>query len=78
MPIYDISAGLKALGKQFKLSHREMQVLSLYAQGHTQKSVSDRLFISQGTTHTHIKRIYRKTGLHSRQDVLDYLQEYAV
>ena len=76
--INDISASLKAMAKRYKLSHRELQVLTLYAQGHTQKSVSARLFISPGTTHTHIKRIYRKTGLHSRQDVIDYLQEYAV
>ena len=29
-----------------------------------------------GTAHAHIKRIYAKTGLHSRQEILDYMQQY--
>ena len=37
---------------------------------------AEALFISQGTAHTHIKRIYPKTGMHSRQDILDYLEKY--
>ena len=65
------------LGSQFLLSEREVEVLTLYAQGYTQKRVAETLYISQGTAHTHIKRIYTKTGLHSRQDILDYLEEYA-
>ena len=28
------------------------------------------------TAHAHIKRIYAKTGLHSRQEILDYMQQY--
>ena len=35
------------------------------------------MFITQGTAHAHIKRIYAKTGLHSRQEILDYLEQYA-
>lgn len=65
------------LGEQFLLSEREVEVLTLYAQGYTQKRVAEALFISQGTAHTHIKRIYTKTGMHSRQDILDYLEKYA-
>lgn len=64
------------LGDQFLLSEREVEVLTLYAQGYTQKRVAETLFISEGTAHTHIKRIYTKTGLHSRQDILDYLEQY--
>ena len=64
------------LGKQFLLSEREIEVLSLYALGYTQKRVAEELFITQGTAHAHIKRIYAKTGLHSRQEILDYMQKY--
>lgn len=64
------------MGRQFLLSEREVEVLSLYALGHTQKRVAEELFITQGTAHAHIKRIYAKTGLHSRQEILDYLQQY--
>lgn len=64
------------LGKQFLLSEREVEVLSLYALGWTQKRVAEELFISPGTAHAHIKRIYAKTGLHSRQEILDYMEKY--
>lgn len=64
------------MGKQFLLSEREIEVLALYALGFTQKRVAEELYISQGTAHAHIKRIYAKTGLHSRQEILDYMKQY--
>ena len=66
----------RELGKQFLLSDREMEVVTLYALGFTQKRVAEELYISQSTAHAHIKRIYQKTGLHSRQELLDYLEQY--
>lgn len=66
----------REMGRQFLLSEREIEVLALYALGHTQKRVAEELYITQGTVHGHIKRIYAKTGLHSRQEILDYLQRY--
>ena len=64
------------MGKQFMLSDREVEVLSLYALGWTQKRVAEELFISPATAHAHIKRIYAKTDLHSRQEILDYMEQY--
>lgn len=69
--------GIHTLGQQFLLTEREEEVLVQYALGKTQQRVAEELFISPGTVHAHIKRIYSKTGLHSRQDVLDYLKTYA-
>lgn len=66
----------QAMGRQFLLSEREVEVLSLYASGMTQKRVAEKLHISTTTAHTHITRIYAKTGLHSRQEILDYMHEY--
>lgn len=65
------------MGKQFLLSDREVDVLALYALGYTQKKVAEKLVISQSTAHEHVKRIYAKTGLHSRQESLDYIAQYA-
>lgn len=64
------------MGAQFLLSGREVEVLALYASGFTQKRVAEELHISQTTAHTHISRIYGKTGLHSRQELLDYMRQY--
>ena len=66
----------REMGKQFLLSDREIEVLAFYALGFTQKRVAEELYITPATAHAHIKRIYAKTGLHSRQEVLDYLQQY--
>ena len=64
------------MGKQFLLSDREVEVLTLYALGWTQKRVAEELYISPSTAHAHIKRIYAKTGLHSRQEILDFMDRY--
>lgn len=68
---------VEIMGRQFMLSEREVEVLALYAQGFTQKRVAEELFISPGTAHAHIKRIYAKTDMHSRQEILDYIERYA-
>lgn len=68
---------MQRLGQQFLLSDREIEVLTYYAMGYTQQRVAEELFISAGTVHAHIKRIYAKTGLHSRQAILDYVKHYA-
>lgn len=65
------------MGAQFLLSEREVDVLALYALGFTQKRVAEELCISPGTAHAHIKRIYAKCDMHSRQDLLDYPEKYA-
>ncbi len=64
------------MGRQFMLSEREIDVLALYALGYTQRRVAEELCVSPGTAHAHIKHLYAKTGMHSRQEILDYMQNY--
>ncbi len=73
-----LSHNAQEMGAQFMLSPREVEVLGLYALGYTQKKVAEVLCISPATAHAHIKRIYTKTGLHSRQEILDYIEQYTV
>lgn len=68
---------VRQMGEHFLLSDREMDVLTLYALGHTQKKVAEELHITPATAHTHIKRIYGKCGMHSRQEILEYLEAYS-
>jgi DNA-binding CsgD family transcriptional regulator len=65
-----------ALGKIFTLTEREVEILSLFALGYTQKKVANELYLSTDTVHTYIKRIYKKTDFHSRNDILDFMQEH--
>lgn len=53
------------------LTHREVEVLALLLQGRSVPFVEDRLRISEGTARTHVNSIYKKLGVHSRQDLLD-------
>ena len=48
------------------LTAREIDVLSLVAQGLTNREVSSRLFISPATVRTHLEHIYDKLGVRSR------------
>ena len=48
------------------LTERELQVLSLIAQGMTNKEIADTLFISTNTVKRHLKAIFAKLGTHTR------------
>jgi DNA-binding NarL/FixJ family response regulator len=52
------------------LSPREVDRLKLSAQGLIYKEIGERLSISPGTVHSHIKRIYRKLQVGSREQAL--------
>ncbi len=52
------------------LTPREVELLNLSAQGLMYKQIGERLMISGGTVHSHIKRIYRKLQAGSREQAL--------
>lgn len=61
--------GIMAL--DFGLSTREADVLELLVVGKDAKAIADELFISFNTVRSHIRRIYVKLDVHSRQELLD-------
>lgn len=69
----DVDAWMGARFAELGLTEREAQVASLIAHGRTQRWISDYLCISQNTVGTHLRRIYQKAGVHSRQEFLDVL-----
>ena len=48
------------------LSERELEVLTLIAQGETNRGAAARLFISEATVKTHLLHIYAKLGVDDR------------
>lgn len=70
-----IQKDLKDLGEEHGLTKREMQVFDLLAKGRNSVYIQERLIISQNTTKTHIKHIYQKFGVHSRQELLDKIDD---
>jgi DNA-binding NarL/FixJ family response regulator len=51
---------------QDPLSHRELEVLALIAQGLTNRGAADRLFVSEATVKTHLLHIYAKLEVNDR------------
>ena len=49
-----------------RLTKREIEVLSLIAQGHTSKEASDLLFLSKRTVDFHLANVYDKLSVSNR------------
>ena len=62
---------LARLAAQHGLTERERQTCSLLAQGCSTIEVADALGVSENTAKTHMKRLYKKLGVHSKQDIID-------
>ncbi|MEV7417484.1 AAA family ATPase [Streptomyces sp. NPDC089919] len=51
------------------LSAAELRVAELVVRGHSSLEVAEKLFLSKRTVDTHLGRIYRKLGIHSRHEL---------
>lgn len=56
------------------LSVREGEVAMLLLQGHSQAAIGDQLYVAASTVNTHVKHIYRKAGVRSKQEFIDLCQ----
>jgi DNA-binding CsgD family transcriptional regulator len=59
------------LAREHGLTHREQELLFYLSQGHSLKKIADTLFISVSTAQSHVKSLYRKLGIHNRQEAID-------
>lgn len=63
------------LARSAGLTPRETEVFALLAQGRSIPYIRDELIISRETAATHAKHIYAKLGVHSRQELIDLVQQ---
>ncbi|WP_020600392.1 response regulator [Spirosoma panaciterrae] len=56
------------------LTDRETEVIQLIVNGHTTKTIADKLFLSTRTVETHRKNIYRKLRIHTNIELARYAQ----
>lgn len=73
-PAQGEGAVLQEWAERYRLSARESEVFELLAKGRNRVYISKALFISDNTTRTHMKNIYRKLGVHSQQELIDLLE----
>ncbi|MBR2789936.1 MAG: helix-turn-helix transcriptional regulator [Eggerthellaceae bacterium] len=59
--------------KRYHLTSREVEVMSLFSQGYSLAKVSQELYISLGTAQSHMKNIYRKMDVHSKDELISLI-----
>lgn len=69
-------AKVACFGHAFKLSSREIEILTMFASGRSARYISGALVISELTVKTHLRHIYAKADIHNRQDLLDLIDRH--
>lgn len=70
-PTAGVEAVARALGKERGCTAREQDVLALLVAGNTYKRVAELLDVTENTVQYHSKNIYRKFGVHTKQELVD-------
>ena len=70
-----LGAGVDAVAARFELTPREREILGYLARGRTAKFIAEELVISENTAWAHIKRVYAKTGVHSKQELMSVVEQ---
>lgn len=65
---------LETIAHDFNLSSREGEVLNLFTRGRSAAYISEQLYISQSTVETHLKHIYEKVKIRSKQGLIDLVE----
>lgn len=77
-PVPDaIAAGAAVVAERYRLTPREAEVLLLLGRGRSVPFIRDELLISRQTAAVHVKHIYAKTGVHSKQELIDLIADSA-
>lgn len=63
------------ISEEYGLTKRECEILELILLGRNTPNIAEELVISANTVKTHIKRIYQKIGIHSRQELADLTED---
>lgn len=67
----------EVMAKRFGLTARETEILGYLLEGRSSPYIRDELVISKSTVDTHVRHIYEKTGVSSKQDLISLSQELA-
>jgi DNA-binding CsgD family transcriptional regulator len=62
-----------AFAEEYALSGRETEVLLLLSEGRNVPQIARLLFITKNTAETHVRHIYRKMKVHTRQELIDMI-----
>lgn len=72
-----LERGAFEIAREKGLSPREEEVFLLLAKGRNRAYIRNELVIGDETVKSHVKNIYKKTDVHSQQDLIDLVEAYA-
>jgi len=72
-PLVDMSASQLAL--VYKLTKREVEIFGYLVRGRSLAHIQKQLSVSYSTVNTHVANIYRKLGVHNRQELIDLSEQ---
>lgn len=71
----DVPSGImtycRGLASKWGLTPREAEILAFIALGRSAKYIAEELGISYNTARTHIRHVYEKLNIHSKQELID-------
>lgn len=67
----------KEVAQAFGLTERETEIVILYAKGRSYARLQEELHCSRGTVTTHLRHIYQKMDIHSKQELLDMIENWS-
>ena len=63
------------LAQRYALSEREAQIVREFAAGRSARYLAEWHMLSEHTIKTYMRRAYTKIGVHSRQELIDAIEE---
>lgn len=70
-----VREGCDRIADRYGVTAGEKSVMVLLAQGFTVSAIAERLQLSPNTVRSHSKAIYRKLGVHSKQELIDLVSK---
>lgn len=70
----ELAGRIEALGERCGLTPREREVAAYVFRGYSAKRIAEIDCVSLNTVQTHTRNVYRKLGVHSRQELIDLVE----
>ena len=63
------------LADTYSLTPREEEVCVMTSRGYSSSYIAEQLYISGSTVRFHQQNLYRKLGVHSKQELINFVEE---
>ena len=67
---------IAVIAEQYALSPRESEIALLVVKGYTLPMIGEKLFISTDTVRSHSKGLYKKLGIHKKQELIALVERH--